>query len=141
MPIKQKVLKEKSKQKLESIKKFYEISEFDEVVANSGYVVEYGLKASVCNTLKKKEYPDDNRNYRTHDMQKLIKLAKLDNLLNEELNNNMDFFIHWSLLTKWDVNLRYKPVGYFSKESASNHIKALEDEKGGVYIWIKEKTW
>ncbi|MGL6186067.1 MAG: HEPN domain-containing protein [Clostridium chrysemydis] len=141
MSIKQKVLKDKTKAKLKVLKKLYDVSEFDEVVSNSGYVAEYGLKASVCNVFRGKEYPDEKGEYRTHDIQKLIKLAKLEQALATELSENLEFFINWSLLTKWDVNIRYKPVGSFDKRNAKNHIHALDDQKGGVYTWIKEKTW
>ena len=138
--LRKKDLQKKSATKLNLIKKLYEDCEYDEVVSNSGYVTEFALKAAVCKSISQDLYPESISIYRTHDIEDLIDLAYLRTKLQSEKMNSPEFFTAWSLLSKWSVNFRYKPVGAFDKEKALAYINALESEKGGVYPRIK-KNW
>lgn len=133
-------LKLKSAHKLRVIKSNYNSGFYDDVVSDSGFVIEFALKAAVCKKIKSDRYPDDNMKYRTHNPDKLINLADLRKKLEYEKNSNLDFFISWSLLSKWSVDFRYDPPGKYDKKTANDYINAIESEKGGVYPWIK-KNW
>lgn len=134
-------LKRKAESRLKAIKGSYKEGLYDEVVADSGLVVEFALKASVCKAIKSDIYPEGIRKYRTHDAETLIDLSKLRKELEEEKINNLDFFISWSLLSKWSINFRYKPPGSYDINTSKDYISALDGEKGGVYTWIKTKWW
>ena len=100
-------LKRMADWKLKEIKLMHENGFFDSAVSNSGYVVEFGLKAAICKKIKKE---------------------------------NVNFMVNWSLISRWSVNFRYKPIGTNSKEKSEEYINALEAEDGGVYTWVK-KVW
>lgn len=138
--MKRKHLQKLSENRLKSIKVNYNEELYDEVVSDSGLVIEFALKSAVCKSIARDEYPDNIKNYRTHDPERLIDLSRLRNDLEEEKNNNLDFFINWSLLSKWSVNFRYLPPGTHNKDKAEDYINAIESEEGGVYPWIK-KRW
>ena len=132
-------LKKMADNRLRVIKNSYKEGFYDEVVADSGLVIEFALKASVCKAIKKDKYPEDIRRYRTHDPETLIDLSKLRSDLENEKINNLDFSINWSLLSKWSINFRYMPPGTHDANSSIEYINAIEEEKGGVYQWIKKK--
>ena len=139
-PIKRKQLQKKAESRLRAIKLNYDEELYDEVVSDSGLVIEFALKSAVCKTLARDEYPEHISNYRTHDPNKLIKLSKLKDELEKEKASNIDFFINWSLLSKWSIDFRYMPPGTHDEKSSADYIKAIESEEGGVYPWIK-KRW
>lgn len=138
--IKKKELQKLSNGKLEEIKELHNARFYDSVVAQSGLVVEFGLKASICKNIKKDIYPDNNRKYRVHEPEKLIDLANLRADLEKEKLDNLEFFVSWSLLSKWSINFRYKPIGTSNETESKQYITALDDSEGGVYPWIK-KHW
>ena len=61
-------------------------------------------------------------------------------IIENEKVNNLDFFINWSLLSKWSINFRYMPPGTHDANTSNEYINAIEKENGGVYPWIK-KRW
>lgn len=130
--------KKLSEERLSAIKTLLKNGHYDIVCQDSGYVLEFGLKASVCKTLKRNVYPENIRKYRTHNLNNLIDLAKLKDSLNNKKKNNINFFVNWSLLSKWSVEFRYEPIGKNKKENAEEVVNAIENEKDGVYPWIKE---
>lgn len=132
-------LKRMADWKLKEIKLMHENGFFDSSVSNSGYVVEFGLKAAVCKKIKKNCYPENELKYREHSPEKLINLAGLKKELQEE-KKNINFMVNWSLISRWSVNFRYKPIGTNSQKTSAEYINALEAEDGGVYTWIK-KVW
>lgn len=134
--VRRKELQKLSINKLDELKKLYNDKFYDSVVAQSGLVIEYGLKASICKNIKKEIYPESDKRYRVHEPEKLIELASLRKDLENEKSSNLDFFVSWSLLSKWSVNFRYKPIGSSSENESKEYIKALDDSKGGVHPWI-----
>lgn len=136
--VKKKELQKLSDRKLEEIKKLHYAKFYESVVQQSGLVVEYGLKATICKNIKDNIYPESIKKYRTHEPEKLIDLANLRNDLETEKLNNIDFFVSWSLLSKWSISFRYKPIGSSSEKESKEYIKALDNQDGGVHPWIRE---
>jgi hypothetical protein len=126
-----------SEARLDAIKSLLGSGHYDIVCQDSGYVIEYGLKSAVCKHLNDDDYPEHIRKYRDHDFNKLIELADLQNELSRARMDNFNFFVNWSLLTKWSVNFRYKPVGTNQKHHAEEIINAIDNEKDGVHPWVK----
>lgn len=131
-----KELQDLSEDKLNAVKHLFEGEFYHEVITNSGYPVEFGLKSAVCKHLSQEEYPS-SRDYFVHDVNKLVKLANLKEDLDAKKKDDVDFFVNWSLISKWSVEFRYEPVGKSKKENAKEYISALEDEKGGILPWVK----
>lgn len=88
-------LKKKAESRLRAIKVAHEEKLYDEVVADSGLLVEFALKSSVCKDIKKDIYPEGIRKYITHDAETLVDLSRLRRELEIEKTNNLDFFINW----------------------------------------------
>lgn len=137
--MKRKDLKKMSENRLKAIKASYESGLYNEVVSDAGLVLEFALKAAVCKAMNRDTYPEEIKNYRTHNLEKLVNIARLRDELDKEKRNNTDFYTNWSLLSAWDVNFRYMPPGLYNKESAEDYINAIEAEEGGIYQWIKTK--
>lgn len=131
--MKKKEWEKKSASRLNAVKTSFNNKLYDESVADSGLVVEFSLKAVICKFHKNKVYPEQISNYRTHDCEKLIDLAKLREDLDKEKHDNIEFFVNWSLMSKWSINFRYEPPGKYNEKIAKDYINALESESGGVY--------
>jgi len=138
--VKKKELQKLSNQRLISIKDLHEKRHYDFVVSESGLVVEFALKAAICKSIKKDVYPEFERKYRIHEPQGLVDLAKLRAELDNEKVNNLEFFISWSLLSKWSISFRYMPIGSNSETVSKQYITALDGVNGGVHTWIT-KHW
>jgi HEPN domain-containing protein len=127
-----------SEARLSAIKNLFAGGLYDIVCQDSGYVVEFGLKSAICKAINTERYPDNKKIYRTHNLTQLVKLARLENDLNEKKVNDAKFFANWSLVSKWSVNMRYQPIGENEEENAKDHINAIENPKDGVHPWIKQ---
>ena len=60
--------------------------------------------------------------YKKHNPDQLVNLAGLKKALKEEKKN-----VNWSLISRWSVNFRYKPIGTNSEETSIGYINALEE--------------
>jgi len=138
MPTKQE-LQDKSEHKLNIIKGHFVRKEYDDVVENSGYVIEFGLKAAVCKNLQIEVFPEE-RKYYTHDLSKLLTCADLQQSFNEKKIMSQNFFINWSILTKWSPEFRYQPIGSNTRTYAKQILNAINHESEGVFPWVK-KNW
>lgn len=104
---------------------------------DSGYIIEFGLKAAICKQHSLDKYPEDMRAYRTHVYDQLIKLAGLESELAKKKANDREFMKNWSIATKWSVHLRYVPIGKDMKSISGNFLKAIKSEESGVLAWIQ----
>lgn len=106
-----------------------------------GYVVELSLKAMICKNLKINEYPDDGKDkniFSTHDFDRLLLLAGLQNKLTITSRALKKIWSNWSLLTAWKPERRYI-TGFYNKSSVDSLITALEHPRDGFFTWIKKK--
>lgn len=116
---------------------------YDGAVYLCGYVVEAALKARICHHLHMKEYIDTGNMkqvFLSHDFDRLLLLSGLNNKINLANKRDTKLFTHWSLLTLWSPDMRYVPIGTYSRQYAKDVIKALEDNSDGFLTWIK-KLW
>jgi len=129
-------LKELSEHKLKIIKCFFMQKEYDEVVQNSGYVIEFGLKSAICKHEDIDEYPCEQK-YLIHNLTRLIKFANLQEKFDLKKTTSADFFANWSLITTWTPQFRYQPIGTSNKEHAKQVINAIDQKDEGVFPWVK----
>lgn len=104
---------------------------------DSGYIIEFGLKAAICKRKNFEAYPENSGEYFTHVYDRLVKLASLEEELAKKRATDREFMKNWSIATKWSVHLRYKPIGKDEKTVSKTFLKAVKTEDSGVLPWIK----
>jgi hypothetical protein len=137
MPSK-KELKAISLMRLKEAKMLYNNKLYDGALYLSGYVIETALKARICKILDV-DYPDKETSFKTHSIDLLVKLGGLTNMLDQKLNNDVNFKANWSLIRPWKPEFRYNPIGASSQIKVQEVISALEDKNDGVLTWLKTK--
>lgn len=107
-----------------------------------GYVIEMALKARICTLLNLATYPEQFKDYKTHDLGKLLILSGLSNELDEKEINEVEskYKLPWSVVIEWNEIFRYKFTVEYNKNSADEAYSNTQ------YIctffilnWIKEK--
>jgi hypothetical protein len=102
----------------------------------SGYAVECALKACIAKETKRHEFPprqDYVRDVYTHDLNKLLRLARLDKQLENDMKLNPALGINWGVVKDWAEQRRYVTAGL----KGNDMYKALLGP-GGVLTWIKQ---
>lgn len=131
-----------SNTRLKEVKALYRNGLHDGAVYLSGYVIETALKARICKLLDS-DYPETgtvSRSYLTHKFDDLVKLAGLQNQLDNERNANLNFNINWLLVNNWTETIRYKSIGTTTKTDVEDIMNAMQDPNDGILTWIK-KRW
>ena len=104
----------------------------------AGYAVECGLKACIAKQTKQYDFPPSERIVRdiyTHDIDKLIKSAGLKPQLDEELKQDQQFEVNWSLAKDWSEKSRYER---YEETKAHDLLNAINDANHGVLKWISQ---
>jgi hypothetical protein len=97
---------------------------FDGAVYLSGYSVEVALKARICRTLKWNGFPDTAAEFKglqsikTHDLEILLRLSGVEGRIKTK------FLAEWSLVLDWDPEKRYRTVGQFTEQQATDTLAA-----------------
>ncbi len=100
-----------AKARLEDSEVLYGAGRFDGAAYLCGYAIEAALKARICGTLKWAGFPSTNRefqdyrSFRTHSLDVLLSLAGVE----REIRTR--FLAEWSIVVRWDPEIRYRPVG------------------------------
>src|SRR5688572_7681535 len=83
-----------------------------------GYAIELALKASICRTLKWKEYQTsrDYTSFKTHDFEVLLSLTGYGDVVHARYLND------WSKVAVWKPEMRYDPVGRVTRRQAQDMI-------------------
>ncbi|MDM5179059.1 hypothetical protein PO883_17825 [Massilia sp. DJPM01] len=90
--------------------------QFDGAAYLSGYAVELILKARICVNLRWNGYPESRKEFegltslRTHDLEILLDLTGCQEKVRTKYN------AHWSNVSKWSPEERYRPSGAVPKE-------------------------
>lgn len=129
-------LKYLSERRLEAVEILNDNKIYDIAMHDSGYIIEFALKAAVCKVEGFLEYPKDNR-YHTHRFDNLVKLAGLEEKLSQKKAMDREFMKNWSITTKWAVELRYQTIGKDDESKSKSFVNAVKSDKGGVLPWIK----
>jgi len=135
-------LKKLAKTRLVESKALFDKGLYDGACYLAGYVIELALKARICKILDI-HYPESgeiSRSFKTHKYDELIKLSGLERKFDEAKKLNSALFTNWSLVTGWSEEFRYRPIGTNTQIRAQQFINALENQKDGIFTWIK-KRW
>ena len=102
----------------------------------SGYVIECALKACIAKQTKKNDFPDKKTvmDSYTHDLEKLVKVAKLEKQL-KSLLNDPEFSVRWLEVKDWSEESRYQK---HDRQKALNIYSAITDPTHGVLQWLQQ---
>jgi HEPN domain-containing protein len=102
-----------------------------------GYVVECGLKACIARQIRAEEFPpysNFSKDVFTHEVKALIKLANLENALQQEIAVDIAFKANWGEVSKWSEGRRYDSAVQFE---AQQLFDAIADPGHGVLQWLR----
>lgn len=117
--------------------KSHEAGIYSSVVMHSGYTIECGLKAAICARIDEFLSPEQG-DYKTHNFDSLLNKANLKKEFRKEQKRSPKFKAHWSTVSKWNPELRYKqPSSKSVKDDSTKQVNAITDEKDGVRRWIE----
>jgi hypothetical protein len=94
----------------------------DGAVYLCGYSVELALKARICRTLKWSGFPETNkefenlRSFKVHDLDVLLRFTGREAVVKTTL------FPDWSVVSAWNPESRYKPIGSVSPADAGQML-------------------
>lgn len=102
----------------------------------SGYVIECALKACIAKQTQRFDFPDKKTvlDSYTHDLEKLVKVAKLDTQL-KSLLNDPNFALGWLEVRDWSEESRYQK---HDRQKALNIYSAITDPNHGVLQWLQQ---
>ncbi|MFZ0801736.1 MAG: DNA-binding protein [Terriglobales bacterium] len=103
----------------------------------SGYAVECALKACIAKQAGRHEFPpkpDYVRRQYTHDLKELLRLADLQQQLDEDMERSPALAKNWSIVKTWDENARYQVSGLNGRDFYDAIIGS-----DGVLLWIKQR--
>jgi HEPN domain-containing protein len=102
-----------------------------------GYAVELALKACIIKMLMAMDaFPERefSRNCYTHDVEKLLELAKLVTAQKMATDVDLDLLGNWNIVIEWSEEKRYHRI---EKSEAEELFTAVADDTHGVLPWIK----
>ena len=102
----------------------------------SGYVIECALKACIAKQTQEFDFPDKKTvmDSYTHDLEKLVKVAKLDKEL-RSLLDDPNFSLGWLEVRDWSEESRYQ---IHSQQKALDIYLAITDPTHGVLQWLQQ---
>jgi HEPN domain-containing protein len=105
----------------------------------AGYAVECAFKACIARGTERYEFPEIERvrSSYTHDLEKLLRVAKLHDPLVEAMRREPRLAFNWAHVGEWSENARYERR---SEADATTLLMAIRDRKYGVLSWLK-KRW
>jgi hypothetical protein len=104
-----------------------------------GYAIECALKACIAKQIREFDFPDRkliNDSY-VHNVEKLLKVAGIERLLEEEEGRNGLFAENWAMVKDWSEASRYNAA--ITSTEASVLFFAVTDPTNGVLIWLKSQ--
>jgi len=102
----------------------------------AGYAVELALKACIAKAFKAETIPDRNLVNATyqHNFKNLVGTAGLSAELRNKEQADAGFAANWGVVNSWSPDARYASA---TEQDAKELLRAISDEKDGVFEWIK----
>jgi hypothetical protein len=104
----------------------------------AGLSVQVGLKACLAAQFRNDEVPDwaMSREFKSHDLAKLVGLANLTDALNAEAAKP-EFKVNRDIVLRWNVDSRYRTD--IQEDLARQMVDAVGGETNGVLTWIRAR--
>ena len=102
-----------------------------------GYSIECALKACIAKQTKEFDFPDKDevvKSY-THNLDSLLKLAKLKDKLDDAMKSNNQLAASWACVVDWEEGKRYELA--LTEKEAKDLYNAIADPTSGVLPWLK----
>jgi len=125
-----------AKNRLEEAKALLGLGKWDGAYYLAGYAVELALKACIIKRLMTTNaFPDRkfSENCYTHDLNKLVSLAGLEDSLDEARKADKILSTHYNEVLGWSEPKRYHRI---EKGEAEALCTAIADDEHGVLPWI-----
>lgn len=87
-----------------------------------GYAVEFALKARICITLDVDPYPDKERDFKVHELEKLLLLSGRRKFI---LDNDARSKVWREVAGRWTPEMRYQASNSFTRNDAEILINAV----------------
>jgi hypothetical protein len=103
----------------------------------AGYSIECALKACISKETKRHEFPPKHKYVQSvysHDLNNLLRLAGLDEELENDMKANAALGVNWGVVKEWTEESRYIPSGLKGRD-----IYAALGGPNGVLTWIKQR--
>ncbi len=104
-----------------------------------GYAVECALKACIAKQTNQFDFPDRDAAVAafTHDLERLMKAARLtgDFETTRRTNRRLDF--NWSTVREWRETARYETT--IREEQATTMLRACTESPSGILNWVRER--
>lgn len=126
-----------AEERLDEAKALLDLEKWHGAYYLAGYAVELALKACIIKMLMTTDaFPDKgfSSNCYTHSIDKLVSLAKLDNVRKTATQLDPDLETNWSLTLDWSEEKRYH---WIEEREADEIFTAISDDAHGVLPWIK----
>lgn len=130
---------ELAEKRLVEAKALFDLGMWDGAYYLAGYAVELGIKACIIKMLMATDaFPDKefSRSCYTHDIKKLVQLAKLEDARNSATASDPDLETNWGIVGNWSEEKRYHQI---TKSEAEELYSAIADSAHGVFPWIKTR--
>jgi len=104
-----------------------------------GYSIECALKARIAKQTNKHDFPNKdlaNKAY-VHNLEQLIKLAGLENDLDNDIKANRTLEVNWAVVKDWKESSRY--ICSITPADAKDFYSACTSRTNGILSWIQEK--
>jgi hypothetical protein len=103
-----------------------------------GLAVECAVKACICKTMKRHEFPPHNKHSQKcfqHDLWELVDTAGLANDLAANCTADPDFDLNWAVVRTWKVDARYDDK--LDEVKARELLGAITAPQHGVLKWLR----
>jgi len=103
----------------------------------AGYAIECALKACIAKEVRQHDFPDYRivREFYTHDLRQLLKLAGLKGPLGERASESVGFYDNWfRIVVGWNESSRYENP---TQDMAEDMFRAVSNSEEGVLPWLR----
>jgi len=114
-------------------KALLDADKFDGAYYLAGYAVECALKACIAKLTNQYDFPP-KENYYSHDIEKLVKFASLEDERKNDSNGDSELEASWQLAVGWSEQSRYERK---TQADAQGLYEAITNQQHGVLQWVK----
>ncbi|MFA5188912.1 MAG: HEPN domain-containing protein [Patescibacteria group bacterium] len=120
-----KEIKKIAKNRLKDAETLLRAKRYDGAVYICGYAIELCLKKQICKKLQWTEFPpghnfNDYKSLKTHNLEILLSFTGKESKVKKQL------FAEWSIVSQWDPESRYNPIGNIKNKEAKQMINSAK---------------
>jgi len=111
---------------------------FDGAYYLLGYAVECALKSCISKQFKEHDFPELQtvRDSYTHSLQKLLRVAVLEQNMQNDWQTQSRLQSNWAIVTRWSEQTRYQH--HITQATAQVLYEAVTENQTGVLSWLKK---